>query len=79
MQRSDISQKVSENSSCVDSSQIRSKVLQVRRGEMQSGGILATVVYNYNVNQDPAGHIVLVQVVNSSILMCFLICCGRIT
>lgn len=78
MQRSDISQKVSENSSCVDSSQIRSKVLQVHRGEMQSGRILAIVLYNYNVDQDPAGHFVLVQVVNPSILMCFLICCVRI-
>lgn len=79
MQRSDISQKVSENSSCVDSSQIRSKVLQVHRGEMQSERILATVVYNYNVDQDPAGLFVPVQVVNPSVLMCFLICCGRIT
>lgn len=68
MQRSDISQKVSENSSCVDSSQIRSKVLQVHRGEMQSGRILANAVYNVNdVNQDPAGHFVLAEVVNPSI------------
>lgn len=37
MQRADISQKGSENSNCVDSSQIRRKQAQVLRGELPCG------------------------------------------